>query len=213
MPDTQGPLFSLAAHGSVADSLTYQGNGSRKQVRVKPTPTNPSSSAQLAIRGIQRYLNTFWRDAHENMKAPFDTAALRKMYSGYNHFLSSNIGRLAGVSDLSTLQTAAPDGYGLEPISITAFMFVIFPAAAITWPPAPSGWTGVRAHFYCVHDVDPRFHEPEDSYYTSIAYPGAQTTFNPSNLVPPFQVTAWLEWQRPGGQTVWSPSVIDNIPP
>ena len=50
MAKTEGPLLSVAAHGSIAKIVSYQSRKHYYHVHKKATPKNPRSTAQIADR-------------------------------------------------------------------------------------------------------------------------------------------------------------------
>ena len=46
----QGPLHSLTARGSIADTLTYARLGSTSYVKSYAAPANPNTTPQQAVR-------------------------------------------------------------------------------------------------------------------------------------------------------------------
>lgn len=60
MAKPKGPLLSLGARGTIADTLTFQKQGRGHFVRRKPIPKDPKSPAQLARRQIYREAVASW---------------------------------------------------------------------------------------------------------------------------------------------------------
>lgn len=50
MAKTEGPLFSVKAHGSIGGVLTYQGRKHFQHSHKKALPKNPRTAAQIADR-------------------------------------------------------------------------------------------------------------------------------------------------------------------
>ncbi|MBA7588758.1 hypothetical protein ES708_30826 [subsurface metagenome] len=60
MAKPKKPLLSLAARGTIADSLTFQKRGRRTIAREKPIPKDPRSEAQLAQRDRYKEAVASW---------------------------------------------------------------------------------------------------------------------------------------------------------
>lgn len=69
MPSLEGPCFSLGAHGTLADVLTFQGGRKRPRVIRRPVPTDVGSDGQIRMRSIFFVLAELWNastDAEKN---------------------------------------------------------------------------------------------------------------------------------------------------
>ena len=89
MAKPKKPLLSLAARGSIADSLTFQKRGQATIAREKPTPENPRSEAQLAQRQVYRDAIDAWHALTAEEKE-----AWRGVYPGlspYHCFMRSEL--------------------------------------------------------------------------------------------------------------------------
>lgn len=62
MAKTQGPLFSLSAHGTFGKSLTFQRRAGTHAVFLPKTPYDPKSERQLSIRDYIKAGVDYWHD-------------------------------------------------------------------------------------------------------------------------------------------------------
>jgi hypothetical protein len=93
MAKTTGPLFSLEASGTVADTLTYSRWKGRPYVRQRVIPSNPKSVLQVSVRGMMTYLSQAWAALSANNKATWQDAADAITASTFNAYVRENMRR------------------------------------------------------------------------------------------------------------------------
>ena len=89
MAKPKSPLLSLGAHGTIADTLTYQKRHRVSIARVKPIPTDPKSPAQLAQRQLYSDAVDAW-----NALSPEEKEAWRGVCPGltaYQCFMKTEL--------------------------------------------------------------------------------------------------------------------------
>lgn len=97
MTKARFPALSLGAHGTLADTITYQTRTKTHFARRKPIPTDPKALAQLYQRwDVQNYA-LLWHSQTESQKLAWRKAGSRRGITGYNAFLRD---RLKNLPDL-----------------------------------------------------------------------------------------------------------------
>lgn len=100
MAKVTGPLYSVKASGTVADSFTFGSWKGIAWVRTWFKPANPQSPAQTNNRDALKILVSEWQSASSETKDTYDTFAEGKKQSGFNIFVGR--GMKAYISQLGT---------------------------------------------------------------------------------------------------------------
>ncbi len=91
MVKLKSPLFSLDAHGSIGNSVTYQGNSRLKIARVKP----PSPGGLTLPRQYQRWLYQdyvyLWPQQTPAVQAQYRAAGVRFHLTGFQYWMKYNL--------------------------------------------------------------------------------------------------------------------------
>ena len=85
-----GPLFSLEAHGSLGDVITYARLGRTNYSKIHFTPANPQSDKQIRRRVMTGWLTQTWSVLTESEKANFNDMATSWNLSPYHAWLKFN---------------------------------------------------------------------------------------------------------------------------
>lgn len=88
-----GPLFSLDASGSIADTVTYSKWKGRNYARQRVIPSNPKSALQVSVRAMMRFLSQQWTGIGSTPQGSWDTRADAANYSPFNAYCSHNLNR------------------------------------------------------------------------------------------------------------------------
>lgn len=104
MVKVNGPMFSLAASGTLADTITFAVNKGRAYVRERVIPSNPKSGAQTGRRAMMAFLSQNWAALSPSEKATWQTLADASVISPFNAYTQHNLKRwhnfsAPGVSD------------------------------------------------------------------------------------------------------------------
>lgn len=75
MASVRGPLFGLAASGTIADTLTFSVWKGRAYVRQTVTPANPRSALQRSVRSIVSFTSKNYNALSTTDKGYWKTAA------------------------------------------------------------------------------------------------------------------------------------------
>jgi len=86
MATVKGPLFSIAASGTVAGAITFSTWKGRPVVRKHAVPANPRSAAQVAMRAMMKFLSQIWDGLSDANKATWVERAASTSISPFNAF-------------------------------------------------------------------------------------------------------------------------------
>lgn len=151
-----GPLFSLAASGTIADALTFASWKGIQYVRTRVIPANPDSTAQHAIRHIFTNLSELWKRMPVGARVPFQYSVRGRPLTDRNRHVQANVRVLQGEGDLNELVMSVASGGAVAPATMTpadAGGQVLTIAA--TAPTVPAGYSLEWIEMACVLDGDP----------------------------------------------------------
>lgn len=86
MARTKGPLFSLDASGTVADTIVFSRWKGRNYVRRHQIPYNPKSTKQVNVRKAMSLTVALWQTKDDPVKALYEAEAKKIQLSGFNYF-------------------------------------------------------------------------------------------------------------------------------
>lgn len=90
MAKVEGPAFSISAHGTLADIITYQRRGNTTAAIKKPTPKDQQSSSQLSNRALMKTAREQWALLDQAQQTTWNNLALQQTgVSGYNLFIQN----------------------------------------------------------------------------------------------------------------------------
>lgn len=72
MAKINGPLFSIAARGTIAGALTYSKRKSGQQTRYQKKQKDVITPARTAHRAIFQEAKTYWQTLSDNEKAQWE---------------------------------------------------------------------------------------------------------------------------------------------
>lgn len=98
MAKTTNPLLGLEAHGTIADTLTFQRRSKTNFVRKKPTPTDPYSLAQAYHRWLYQDYSQYWHTLTPAQKQQWESDARRQRITGYNLWLRTYLTTLPDIA-------------------------------------------------------------------------------------------------------------------
>jgi hypothetical protein len=98
MARVTGPLMSIDASGTLADTLTFAKWKGRNYVRERVIPENPKSAEQTGCRMMMSFLAQIWYGLTAPNKATWDDMAETKQISAFNAFVGENLSRWQNVS-------------------------------------------------------------------------------------------------------------------
>jgi hypothetical protein len=88
-----GPMMSIDASGTFADTLTFSKWKGRNYARQRVIPENPKTAKQSGVRGMMKFLAQAWTDLVAGEKDDYDAAATARNISAYNEYISQNLAR------------------------------------------------------------------------------------------------------------------------
>jgi hypothetical protein len=100
MAKTKGPLFSLDASGSVAETIVYSKWKGRNYVRRHTIPQNPQTVKQVNVRTAMTLLVAEWQGESEGAQTAWENYAKASSLSGFNAYVKR--GMQAYVTQLTT---------------------------------------------------------------------------------------------------------------
>lgn len=125
MAKVTGPLLSISARGSVADTLTYSVWKGIAYCKEWFKPANPQSTEQTNIRLAMALSVAFWTGtATQQQKDAYDVGAEGTGKSGFNLCIQRMLDEY--ISQL---------GITAQPLSVTNVGD--YPSEVITWTPVP----------------------------------------------------------------------------
>jgi len=151
-----GALFSLAASGTIADTLTFAKWKGIQYVRTRVIPANPNTADQQDVRGIFSTLCEMWKRMGTYARAPWISFVAGKPLTARNKHIGESVGVLQAQADMDNLVMSVATGQALPPVTITpadAGGQVL--TIACTVPAAPIGYTLEACLMLGVLDGDP----------------------------------------------------------
>lgn len=213
MAKLTGPLMSLGASGTIADTLTYGNWKGIAYARTRVIPANPNSTSQQQTRDVFRFLQEYYKFAPGIAREPWIAAVTGIPMTAINMVLSKNTGLLREEIDLNLMVLSPGAKGGIPPTGIVSTPGSGQLSVAVSVPTAPSGWTITAAQGVVLRDQDP--HDPliaspvavEDltSTYTLVF-----TGLTGSEV---YQIGVWLKWETPNGDAAYSVALRDQDTP
>ncbi|MBW7998482.1 MAG: hypothetical protein FVQ81_18300 [Candidatus Glassbacteria bacterium] len=90
MVKVSGPMFSLAASGSLAKTITFATWKGRPYARELVTPANPKSGLQTGMRSMFGFLSQYWTNVSAASQTSWDAQAEQITASGFNAYMRFN---------------------------------------------------------------------------------------------------------------------------
>lgn len=112
MVKLQGPCMSLAASGTLADTLTFTSWKGRSVCRERVIPSNPQSGPQTGMRSMMKFLAQIWDGLTTANKATWEDLADATVISEFNAFTSFNMKRWRSFKTPSKETPATETGEG-----------------------------------------------------------------------------------------------------
>lgn len=212
MAKTTAPLLSFGAEGQLAKTMVYSKWRGVPYVRRHVIPSNPNTTAQQQTRQVFAQMRELWKIAPAGLRAPWDTFAYGRPFTGFNKFIGENVRVLRTETDFANLIASPGARGGLPPVSVS---IVAGGAGEIdvtaVAPAVPVGWTLNFLQAIAMLD-----HDPHNVYQGTIDYlqnanPATGVTFTGLTTAADYAVGAWLEWTLPNGLLAYSVSEVDLV--
>ena len=118
MAKVTGPLLSLSASGTVADTMTFSRWKGRAYVRQRVIPTYTNTTLQAKVRDLLRDASVAWKteatvgavDIDAAYKLAYDTYASGLGISGFNVFMRETVALNSGSAYDGSLAVPASPG-------------------------------------------------------------------------------------------------------
>lgn len=213
MAKPTGPLLSLGASGTIADTLTYSRWKGRPYIRQRVIPANPKTVEQSKTRNAFTWASDAWKNFPTLGRAPWDRFAQGQVLSGRNAFIGKNTAALRAVVIIDDWIGSPGAKGGLAPESILLTPGVGTIDVDFTNPTPPTGWTLDSAIATILPAQDPQT-EPfllGQSDEDDIAQNNIQFTGLDNSVL--YTVSAWLQWSKPDTSVAYGASVNANETP
>lgn len=91
MVKLNGPMFSLDASGTIANTVTFSKWKGRNYARERVIPSNPKSGGQVGRRAMFKFLTQHWETLATASQATWQNLADQLVVSRFNAYLSGNM--------------------------------------------------------------------------------------------------------------------------
>lgn len=91
MAKIKAPLFSLGAHGSVADDITLQDSFAGTIMRPKPRPKDTKTLKQIYQRWLYQDCAAWWHEQSPAQQQVYETAARRHHMTGFAWWMKEKL--------------------------------------------------------------------------------------------------------------------------
>lgn len=112
MVKVHGPMFSLKASGTLADTVTFTSWKGRNVVRERVIPSNPKTGPQTGMRMMMKFLSQIWDGLTTANKATWEDLADATVISEFNAFTSFSMKRWRSFKSPSKETPASESGEG-----------------------------------------------------------------------------------------------------
>lgn len=93
MAIVHGPLFSMAASGTIGEAIVFSKWKGRSYVRERVIPSNPKSGGQVGRRAMFKYLTQVWSAQSSSDQDSWQDIADQIVASPFNAFIKHNMQR------------------------------------------------------------------------------------------------------------------------
>ena len=88
MAKTTGPLFSVEAHGTIGNSISYQKGSGGNRVTIKPVHRDAQSAGQLSNRSTYQSGVAAWHNLHVHSKEFYNYLGEQLSMTGFNYAMA-----------------------------------------------------------------------------------------------------------------------------
>lgn len=215
MAKVTGPLLSVSARGTIANTQTYSSWRGVNYVRQRVIPANPRTMEQQKTRNVFTNMGKIWAFAPALLRDPWDTYAIGKPKTGRNTFIGENVRVLREELDMTKFVGSIGARGGIPLDSVTAAPTANPGEVKVTptLPALPTGWV-----IYSVVAVALQNQAPAEPFLGIIV--GGESTAAPYEVtltgLPSGQlvvVSAWPVFTKPDGKKAYGPSVNATATP
>lgn len=213
MAKPTGPLLSLGASGTIAETLTYSRWKGRPYIRQRVIPANPKTVEQQKTRNAFTWASDAWKNFPTLGRSPWDRFAQGQVLSGRNAFIGQNtaILRPAVVVDDWIGSPGAKGGLAPESILVTPGVGTL--TVDFTNPTPPTGWTLDSAIATLLPAQDPQSETFKLGPTDEDAVTQSSIIFAGLDNAVIYTVSAWLQWSKPDTSIAYGASINANEQP
>lgn len=210
MANTNSPLFSLSAHGTVANQLTYQKSTAGTTVKRKQRAPASRTTAQLANRALHALLEDTFRAQPPAFTNWWTVALGRKRMTPATYFISKNLSVLQAATNLQGMTLAASSGILSLPTNVVVTSPQTLILVSTDSPTAPPSYSSPAMTAIAVSDQDPSTISLLSMTFGQDVSPPISFNFPQPSASSPFFVSVFLTAINPRGTMEISPAV--NVP-
>lgn len=97
MSKLKAPLLSLGAHGTIADTLSFQKRGGGTMARRKPIPIDRYTLPQAYQRWLYQDYVAYWHNQTDEVKQTWETNARRYHMTGFAYWMKYHLANLPDI--------------------------------------------------------------------------------------------------------------------
>lgn len=211
MAKVTGPLLSLGASGTVADTTTFGRWKGIPYVRQKVDPSNPNTSAQQATRTVFKAAGESWRLIPSGFAAPWDAFVKGRPLTQRNAYIGAFTKLLRSKSDLADWQVSpgAKSGPALAAHSAAGGASPGEIDVTYTTPSVPNGWTLDKVVHVYAEDHDPSTAWTQEIGLDDDATANGSYTISGLNAGVDYAVSSYTVFTRDDGSTAYGISATD----
>lgn len=209
MAKTTAPLLSFDAAGQIAKSLVFARWRGISYSRRYVVPANPNSVSQQFQRQSFATLREIWKRMGPLGRAPWDSYAAGRPFTGMNAFVGENRLAIGVEADMQEFIGSPGARGGLPLVDFDATTGSGSGEIDVTWTPPslPSGWAITNAVVAAFVDQAPDAVFPGgwvEAGDASSPYALTLTGLTPSAS---YVLTGWLVMTKPNEEVAYSPSI------
>lgn len=110
MVKVAGPMMSMDASGTIANTATFSKWKGRNYVRQRVIPANPKSGPQTGIRAMMKFLSQYWYGMGSTPQGTWLERAAQTAISPFNAFVAYNLRRFRSFFAPTDTDPAAETG-------------------------------------------------------------------------------------------------------
>ena len=215
MAKTTAPLLSFGAEGQIAKSMVFASWRGVPYARRYVKPANPSTLGQQTTRTTFAFLREVWKLAPAILKAPWDSFALGRAFTGMNALVGENMRVLRAEPDL-TLFIGSPGARGGIPANSFAAAATANAGQLLCTfglPDAPDGWAISYVQVAALQNVNPGTRVTGSIVAGETAAPGNTVLLTGLTSATGYAVAGWIKWTKPDGTFAYSVGITDIAQP
>ena len=207
MAKPTGPLLSLTASGTIADTLTYSRWKGRPYIRTRVIPANPQTTEQSKTRNTFSWASDQWKNAPSLGRAPWDRFAQGQVLSGRNAFIGRQTNILRAVTVVDTWVGSPGAKGGIAAVSLALTPAALQMTVDVTVPTAPTDWTLTSAIGALLEQQDPQSASGINMAALEDVATPFSLVFTGLEAATVYVASVWLKWLKPDGSIAYGASI------